>query len=61
MVRSDWFSLFRPPPIFATAVAIFGCFFSFLAIFMGLKYIFSTFLAHFRHTFRAFLGLRKMR
>lgn len=48
MVRSDWFSLFRPPPIFATAVAIFGWFSRFfLAIFISFKYIFSTLLAHF--------------
>ena len=35
MVSSGWFNLFRPPRIFATVVAIFGLFFSFLAIFYG--------------------------
>ena len=56
MVRSDWFSLFRPPPIFATAVAIFGWFFSFFWLFSS---VLSTFLVHFWRIFRAFLGLQK--
>ena len=48
-------------PVFLLRLLLFLAGFSrFLAIFMSFKYIFSTFLVYFWHTFRAFLGLRKM-
>ena len=56
MVRSGWFSLFRPP-LFLLRPLLFLA--GFLVFFWLFSSVLSTFLVHFWRIFRAFLGLQK--